>query len=206
MAISDILVRALSRAALVATVLFGAVVSSSLLVGGLATATGSRTGSLTASMSMRVELDENGLGLANFGAPAAPTTEAITDVLGAPTGHPSAGCTGKYTQVAWHDLIVQFTAGRFTGYRFVAGGSKGVSPSVATLHDPVVPTIATAAGVTLGSTMAEVEHAYRSLHRSGTDFWRTPGGIVFAFYSAEANPSSKSPVYEIKDNVCPAAL
>jgi hypothetical protein len=157
-------------------------------------------------MSMRVQLDGNGLGLANFGAPTAMTTEAITAVLGAPTGHPSAGCTEKYTQVAWHDLIVQFTDGRFTGYRYVAGGSNGVSPSLGTLHDPVVPTIATAAGITLGSTMADVERAYRSLHRSGTDFWRTPGGIVFAFYSAEPNPSSPSPVYEIKDNVCPAAL
>jgi hypothetical protein len=155
---------------------------------------------------MRVQLDGNGLGAANFGAPAAMATEAITHVLGAPTGHFSAGCTGKYAQVAWHDLIVQFTGGRFTGYRYVAGGSKGVSPSVGTLHDPVVPTIATAARITLGSTMAEVARAYRSLHRSGTDFWRTPGGIVFAFYTVDPNPSSKSPVYEIKDNVCPAAL
>ncbi len=155
---------------------------------------------------MRVQLDGNGLGLANFGAPAALTTEAITAVLGAATGHPSAGCTGKYTQAAWHDLIVQFNDGRFTGYRYVAGGSKGVSPSLATLHDPVVPTITTAKRITLGRTMAEVKRAYRSLHRSGTDFWRTPGGIVFAFYSAEANPSSMSPVYEVKDNVCPAAL
>ncbi len=206
MAISDILARALCRAALVATVLFGAVASSSLLEGGLASATGSRLDPLTESMSMRVQLDGNGLGLAKFGAPAALTTEAINAVLGAPTGHPSPGCTGKYTQVAWHDLIVQFNDGRFTGYRYVAGGPNGVSPSLVTLHDPAVPKIATAARITLGSTMSEVEHAYRSLHRSGTDFWRTPGGIVFAFYSAEANPSSKSPVYEIKDNVCPAAL
>jgi hypothetical protein len=54
--------------------------------------------------------------------------------------------------------------------------------------------------------MAEVQHAYRSLHQSGTDFWRTAGGIVFAFDSAEANPGPRSPLYEIKDNVCPAAL
>ena len=156
---------------------------------------------------MRVELDENGLGLANFGAPAAPTTEAITDVLGAPTGHPSAGCTGKYTQVAWHDLIVQFTAGRFTGYRFVAGGSKR-GLALPSRHSTIrwsrrsPPPQGSLSGAQWPrwSTLTDL------LHRSGTDFWRTPGGIVFAFYSAEANPSSKSPVYEIKDNVCPAAL
>jgi hypothetical protein len=190
----------------VATVLFGAVASSSLVEGGSASATSSRLDPLTASMSMSVQLDGNGLGLAKFGAPAALTTEAINAVLGAPTGHPSAGCTGKYTQASWHDLIVQFTDGRFTGYRYVADGFDGVSPSLETLHAPVVPMIATAAGATLGSTMAEVRRAYRSLHRSGTDFWRTPSGVVFAFYSSEANPSSSSPVYEIKDNVCPAAL
>jgi hypothetical protein len=190
----------------VATVLVGAVASSSLLEGGLASATNSRLDPVTASMSMRVQLDGNGLGLAKFGAPAALATEAITAVLGAPTGHPSAGCTGKYAQVAWHDLIVQFTDDRFTGYRYVAGGSKGVSPSVATLHEAVVPMIATATRITLGSTVAEVRRAYRSLHRSGTDFWRTPSGIVFAFYSSQANPSSLSPVYEIKDNVCPPSL
>jgi hypothetical protein len=157
-------------------------------------------------MSTRVQLDGNGLGLVNFGAPAALTTEAITAVLGAPTGHPSAGCTGKYAQAAWHDLIVQFNDGRFTGYRYVAGGFDGVSPSRETLDAPMVPMIATATTITLGSTMAEVRRAYPSLHRSGTDFWRTPSGIVFAFYGSQANPSSVSPVYEIKDKVCPAAL
>jgi len=144
---------------------------------------------------MRLQLDGSGLGLANFGEPAALSTEAITAVLGAPTGHPSAGCTGRYTQAAWHDLIVQFNEGRFTGYRYVAGGFDGVSPSRETLHAPVVPMIATAKRITLGSTMAEVKRAYRSLDRSGTDFWRTPSGIVFAFYSGKPNPSPLSPVY-----------
>ncbi|HXR21836.1 MAG TPA: hypothetical protein VN786_04705, partial [Acidimicrobiales bacterium] len=92
-------------------------------------AAASPPGHLTASMSMRLQLDGSGLGLANFGEPAALSTEAITAVLGAPTGHPSAGCTGRYTQAAWHDLIVQFNEGRFTGYRYVAGGFDGVSPS-----------------------------------------------------------------------------
>jgi len=185
-----------------------AVACCSLVGGGTANAVDrpqSRGASATKSAPIR--LDGNGLGVVGFGATVSTATKVLTARLGAPTGHPSAGCTSAYNQTAWHDLIIQFKAGRFTGYRYVAGGWNGISPSSKTLHATVTPKLATSAGISLRSTMAEATRAYPSLRRSGTDFWRLSNGIVFAFYTgAHANPSSTSPIYEIKNNVCPGSL
>ena len=68
---------------------------------------------------------------------------------------------------------------RFAGYRYLAGGSTGVSPTAKTLHAAKVPKLATSTGITLGDTFAEAKRAYPTLRQSGTDFWRTSSGIVF---------------------------
>lgn len=173
-----------------------AVALSCLLFGG---------GVARASATVPIRLDGDGLGIVSFGATASLATKTLTAVLGSPTGHPSAGCAGDYSQVAWHDLITQFRNGRFAGYRYVADGSTGISPTITTLRAAKVPKLATAAGITLGDTFAEVKHAYPVLRQSGTDFWRTASGIVFAF-DAPGNAVATSAIYEIKNNVCPAAL
>jgi len=145
------------------------------------------------------------LGIVSFGAPSTLVTNKLSALLGAPTGHPPAGCDGDYSQVAWHDLIAQFRDGRFAGYRYVAGGSAGVSPTSTTLRSATRPKLATASGITLGDTFAEVRRAYPVLHQSGSNFWRTASGIVFAFDPATGHVTT-SPIYEIKNDVCPAAL
>jgi hypothetical protein len=158
-----------------------------------------------ASATVPIRLDGNGLGVVSFGASAQSATKALTAVLGAPSAHPSAGCAGDYSEVAWHDLIAQFRNGRFSGYRYLAGGLSGISPTITTLRAAKVPKLDTATGITLGDTFAEVKHAYPRLSQSGTSFWRTAGGIVFAF-DAPGNVVAASQVYEIKNDVCPAAL
>ena len=144
----------------------------------------------------------NGLGVAHFGAPARSVTGAISARLGSPTGHPDAGCVGGYTQVAWHDLIVQFRHGHFSGYRYWVSGSGSPPASAST----VSPKLATAKGISLGSTFAQVKRSYR-LTQTGTDFWKSPAGIVFALESQTYPSPPSSPVYEIKSyGACPAAL
>ena len=158
-----------------------------------------------APLARMIQLDGNGLGVVSFGATAASATAALSAVLGKPTGHPSAGCTSAYAQTAWHDLIVQFVSGRFRGYRYVDAPPYGVAPSPKLLR-AVTPKLSTSAGITLGDTSAEAKRVYPSLRQTGSEFWSTPTGIVFAFYQLKAPSSSSEPIYEIKNSVCPGSL
>jgi len=151
-----------------------------------------------------VLLNGNGLGVARYGATFSSATKAISAVLGKPTGHPTAGCTGEYAQTAWHDLVVQFVAGRFRGYRYLDGGERAVAPTGAVLRS-VRPRLATATGISLGSSLADAQRAYGVLRRVGTDFYASRSGITFAFWSS-GNPVRNSRIYEIKSNVCPGSL
>src|ERR1700733_9396850 len=90
----------------------------------------------TPTKALTIQLDGNGLGVVNFGATSASATKTLTAVLGSPTGHPFAGCSGADSQTAWHDLIVQFVAGHFRGYRYQDGALAGayVAPSASVLR------------------------------------------------------------------------
>jgi len=154
------------------------------------------------SSKTSVLLAGNGLGVARFGSSARSVTRAVSARLGAPTGHPGAGCVGGYTEVAWHDLIVQFRHGRFSGYRYWVNGSGSPPPSASA----IAPRLQTAKGITLGSTFAELKRTYR-LTQTGTDFWKAPNDIVFALNSETYPSPPSSPIYEIKTyGVCPAAI
>jgi hypothetical protein len=162
------------------------------------------TGSMASATSPKktIELEGNGLGVVRFGDSERTTTKVITAVLGAPTGHPSAGCVGDFTQAAWHDLLIQFKHGRFSGYRYWVSAS-GI-PLSALVHPD--PKLATAAGITLDSTFAQIQAAY-PLRQTGTDFWISPEQIVFALESPTYPSPPTAPVYEIRSHdICPAAL
>ena len=157
---------------------------------------------LVASAATPIVLAGNGLGVARFGTTSRVVTSAVSARLGPPTSHAAAVCAGGYSQVGWHDLIVQFRRGRFSAYRYWTNASGSPSPSAS----PVSPRLQTAEGVTLGSTFARVKRSYR-LTQTGTDFWKAPNGIVFALGGATYPSPPSSPVYEIKsDGACPAAL
>jgi len=149
-----------------------------------------------------IVLRGHGLGVVRFGSSARSVTKAVSARLGAPTGHPDAGCVGGYTEVAWHDLIVQFRHGRFSGYRYWVDGSGSPSPSASA----IAPRLQTAKGITLGSTFAELKRTYR-LTQTGTDFWKAPNDVVFGLNSGTYPSPPSSSIYEIKSSgACPAAL
>jgi hypothetical protein len=152
-----------------------------------------------------VRLDGDGLGVTKFGATASSATKAISAVLGKPTGHPAAACTPAYRQTAWLDLVVQFVAGRFRGYRYLdRGPNPEVAPTAAVVR-AARPKLSTATGISLGSTLADAERAYPTLRRSATESYQTRSGITFSFWSPD-NPNRNSRIYEIKNNACPAAI
>jgi hypothetical protein len=141
-----------------------------------------------------VTLEGDGLGTVRIGISERAATRELSADLGTPSARPASGCGGPYRDVEWHDLIVQFKGGRFTGYRYWVA-----QPRVA-----VEPRLRTRRGITVGSTFGQLRRAY-VLTQTGTDFWSAQG-LTFGL-SGLAYPSPPSaPVYEVKVTVCPAAL
>jgi hypothetical protein len=198
---SDVAIQPMESVAVVA-------VATVLAMGGASAPAPGSSAPMTVATSQpagAVRLEGDGLGVVRFGASESAAIRKLEAVLGAPTGRPAAGCGPEYTQAAWHDLVVQFRSGRFTGYRYLPDG-KFLTGSSNGLGAPLNPKLATAAGITLGSTWRELKAAYPSLRSSGTNFWSTTPGVVFMIESAASTPPASSRVTEIKDDVCPGAL
>jgi hypothetical protein len=166
-----------------------------------------QSGSLSPPRTKRPLLDSNGIGNVHFGLPKVKAVAALRASLGRPnaTGI-NTGCGPAFTEVAWHDLIAEFRHGTFAGYRYVSGGyplTTAGSP-----HDPVSPTsptpaLATARGITLGSTLRELRAAYPGLTQSGALKWTAPNGLVFVEASQTKKPASPTAmIAEIKARTC----
>lgn len=147
-----------------------------------------------APFNRNVTLEGDGLGTVRIGMSERAATRVITAELGTPSGHPASGCPGPYRDVAWHDLIVQFKAGRFTGYRYW----------VSAPHSALDPRLRTSRGITLGSTFGELRRAY-VLTQTGTDFW-SARGLTFGLSGLTYPSPPSAPVYEVKVTVCPEAI
>jgi hypothetical protein len=173
-----------------------------LMIGGFVAPVPSqaRTSSLPA-------LSASGIGSVHFGSPEARAVASLRRSLGAPnaTGI-NTGCGASFTEVAWRDLIVEFKRDRFTGYRFMRGGwplTTAGSP-----HDRVTslsptPRLKTALGITLGSTLGELQRAYGALRLSGAVQWTAPNGLIFTESSTVRDPKSLTDrIAEIRVGTC----
>jgi stage V sporulation protein SpoVS len=176
-----------------------------VVVMGLAGCT--QTGALSALSSKRPALEPNGIGSVYFGRSKVKAVAALRALLGKPnaTGVNTA-CGPAFTEVAWHDLIAEFRHGTFTGYRYVRGGYPLTTPGSA--RDRVsatsrTPALATARGLTLGSTLREVRAAYPGLIQSGALKWKVPNGLVFVEASDTGKPAAATAtIAEIKAGTC----
>jgi hypothetical protein len=144
-----------------------------------------------------------------FGTSRAKAMAALQASLGQPnaTGF-NTGCGPGFSEVAWHDLIAEFRLGRFTGYRFVAGGYPLTGPGSPDDHaspTSTAPALSTARGITLGSTLKELRAAYPQLRRSGALKWMAAEGLVFVEAPDTSNPVSPAArIAEIKIGTCGA--
>ena len=150
-------------------------------------------------------LQADGIGAVRFGLPKATAVAELSDLFGAPSARfVNSGCGPRYTEVAWGELYAEFRLGKFSGYRYLRDGW----PPKTYAHRPppkvVSPRIATAKGITLGSTLAQVRAAYRPLQRAGADWWRSSNHLVFVD-DAERDPvPPTSRIIEIKTGTCGA--
>jgi hypothetical protein len=141
----------------------------------------------------------------HFGAPKAEAVAALSALLGAPGGRgANTGCSPRYTEVVWGDLAVEFRSSRFSGYRYVEGGFPITTPG--SPHAPVpkgvTPNLATAKGITLGSTLAQVRAVYTPLRRVATDGWKATNKLWFGDDAKRDPIPPTSRIVEIKIGTC----
>ena len=154
-------------------------------------------------------LDSNGVGPAHFGASKHAVISLLRPLLGRPNAAgTNTGCRKKVTEIAWHDLIAEFRGDTFSGYRFIRGGWPLQTPGSPRDHvsrDIPLPPLRTEAGITLGSTFAELRSAYPELRRSAAVTWKARNGLTFTLPSTVANVRSPTnPIIEIQTKTCGA--
>jgi hypothetical protein len=151
-------------------------------------------------------LSPEGIGVARFGQAKAQVVEALTAVLGKPAWRgANTGCGPRYNEVEWGDLVAEFRLGSFSGYRYLTGGwplTAPESPNGPSSSHSHGPYLATAKGISLGSTLAEVKAAYGKLSFIGVDKWRPANGIVFVVNAEHEPEPPSSRVTEIKFGTC----
>ncbi len=150
-------------------------------------------------------LQAHGVGTVRFGMRKGEAVARLRVLFGAPSARGvSTGCGARYTEVEWGDFVAEFRLGVFSGYRFVRGGyplTTAGSPREASPTAGVSPALATARGITLGSTIADLRALYR-LHRAGADMWRTPDGLTFVDDGRRDPVPPTSRIVEIKIGTC----
>ena len=152
-------------------------------------------------------LGADGIGKVRFGLSQAQAVGELTSLLGAPSARGiNAGCRPRYTEVEWNDLVAEFRLGTFSGYRYVRGGWPLDTPGGSPLHKLPVPksrirNLATARGISIGSTLAQARSAYGTLRQTGAEEWQTAGGITLAD-NANIGKVPATRIYEIKVGTC----
>jgi hypothetical protein len=98
-------------------------------------------------------------------------------------------CGKALTQVAWHDLIVEFRSGRFSGYRVIRGDwpltTQG-SPRDRIPGAAAIPPLCTRAGVTSG----RLRSASHPLARTAALRWTASNGLTFTVPSTSRAPAA----------------
>ena len=160
-----------------------------------------------AKPSARV-LQPHGIGAVRFGTAKLKTVTVLSHLFGMPSARGiNSACGSRYTEVEWGDLVTEFRSGRFSGFRFIKGGyplTTAGSPREQSRSKSVSPKLAVSAGVSLGSTVAELRAAYRTSQRVGADMWRSADGLIFVDDAKRDPVPPTSRIIEIKIGTCGA--
>ncbi len=155
--------------------------------------------------SFAVALGPHGVGKAHFGLTKPTAVAELSAMFGTPDARGvNTGCSSRYTEVEWGDLTAEFRSNIFSGYRYMKGGYPITTPgSPHEAHPPkgATPDLATAKGISLGSTLAQVRAAYGRLAFVGTDRWRADGLVFYDDAQRDPEPAS-SRIVEIKTGTC----
>jgi hypothetical protein len=157
-------------------------------------------GALTALAGTKrtADLRGDGIGTVRFGLSKAKAVAELSDLFGAPTWRGiSTGCGARYTEVEWDDFAAEFRLNVFSGYRYATrlpqllGAPRG---SLSTVR----PRLATAKGITVGSTLAQLHVVYGKLHWTGPDKRHASSGLFFVDDGTRSPDPPSSRIIEIK--------
>lgn len=146
-----------------------------------------------------------GVGTVRFGQSKQRAVLSLRALFGTPNWQGvNTGCGTRFTEVEWGNLIAEFRARIFTGYRYVEGGYP--LPAVGAGRVPrrtaPFPRLATTKGMTLGSTLANLRKRYGALHVAGASKWRANNGLFFVDNAGRDQSPPSSRIIEIKIGTC----
>lgn len=152
---------------------------------------------LASSRSM-VSLDGNGIGPVRFGLSKDRAVAALTALFGSPTWRGvNTGCGPLWTEVVWNGIAAEFRGSSFTGYRYASATHiEGLLGAPRVPGKPEFPALATAKGITLGSTLGHLRSLY-TLHLEGAGRWHY-GNLVFVSNARHSPAPLTSRIIEIK--------
>ena len=111
----------------------------------------------------------------------------------------NTGCGPLLREVEWRHLYAEFRGQRFEGVRYIAGPWPiGHARPKSFRASAVSPHLATASGISLGSTLGQVRRVYKPLRLIGTDRWQAGNGLVFYDGARHDPPPASSRIVEIK--------
>jgi hypothetical protein len=152
-----------------------------------------------------VRVTPNGVGSVRFGLAQDRAIARLRTLFGAPSSRGiNKGCGSRYTEVEWGNLIAEFRSKRFTGYRYRRGGYPLTTPGSPRRSGRSDPRLATATGITLGSTLRQLRAAYPNLHVAGASMWRATNGLLFVDNAKRDPAPLSSRIVEIKIGTCGA--
>jgi len=151
-------------------------------------------------------LGPEGVGPVHFGTAKAKAVADLSSLFGRPSSQGgNSGCGARYSEVEWGELVAEFRLGTFSGYRYLKGGWPLTTPGsprrppASALHGPH---LATAKGISLGSTLGQLRSAYGNARFVGVDKWQAANGVVFVVDAPREPEPPSSKVVEIKFGTC----
>src|SRR5207302_32992 len=127
------------------------------------------------SIPSALTLGPSGIGTVRFGLTKAKAVAELSGLFGTPSARGlNTGCGPRYTEVEWGDLVAEFRLNEFSGFRYVKGGFPLTTPGSPRESSPpksASPKLATAKGISLGSTLAQLRAAYGQLRSIGAGRW-----------------------------------
>jgi hypothetical protein len=171
----------------------------------LALALGLAVAASSAGAGGTARLGPDGVGSVRFGLVQNRAIARLSALLGAPSSRGvNTACGPRYAEFEWGNLIAEFRSKRFTAYRYRRGGYPLTTPGSPRPNGRSGPRLATATGITLGSTLRQLRAAYPNLRVAGASMWRAANGLVFVD-NAKTDPAPPSSrIVEIKIGTCGA--
>ena len=159
--------------------------------------------STAASPRQPIVLGSHGLGPVDFGTNKGQAVNALTRLLGPPSGQgPNTGCGPAFTEVDWGELAVEFHNNTFTGYRDINRPQGNLQLAPQNTTNPVRPRATTATGIRLGDSLRQLRAAYSHLSLAGANRHKASDGISFVDNAMQSPAPPQARIIEIRIGTC----